>query len=159
MNGKEFVKKYWLVGVIAGVAGYIIYKKVQKQKIYDDLMKELAIPTQRTGTIEDESNKAFSETYWKTHQPRTSLLKLTTENAKYWAAELKKALKGADDEDRIYYIYNKIPSKVEMSQIASVYKTEYGKNLFSEFSNQLTAKEQKKLNDIIKSKPDATYKT
>ncbi|MDD5013546.1 MAG: hypothetical protein PHW73_00405 [Atribacterota bacterium] len=157
MKAKEFLIKYWPVIALVGVGGYIIYARMKKNKIYKDLMNELAKPTVQYGTVKDQQNKAFSETWYKTLPNRDKLLILNVENGKNWAKQLHDALKGADDEDKVYLIYGKMNSKAQMSHLASIYKSEFKEGLYSRITSDLSEAEQKKLGDIIKAKPDSTY--
>jgi hypothetical protein len=157
MKATEFLKKYWPLIALAGVGGYIVYARMKKNKIYTDLMNEIAKPAAQYGTVKDQQNKALSETWYKSLPNQGKLLKLNLENGKSWAKQLNDALKGADDEDKIYLIYGKMNSKAQMSHLASIYKSEFKESVYSRITNELNDSEQKKLGDIIKTKPDATY--
>jgi hypothetical protein len=72
--------------------------------------------------------------------------------AQTYAEELRKALRGlGTDEEAVYSIFSRLQRKENITEIATVYKNRYNRDLLADLLNDLTDKEKAKLMNIINS--------
>lgn len=74
--------------------------------------------------------------------------------AQVYAETLRKAIRGlGTDEEAIYSIFSRLENKSQITEIATVYRSRYGKDLLTDLLNDLTDKEKAKLMIIINKLP------
>ena len=74
--------------------------------------------------------------------------------AQVYAETLRKAIRGlGTDEEAIYSIFSRLENKSQITEIATVYRSKYGKDLLTDLLNDLTDKEKAKLMSIINNLP------
>jgi hypothetical protein len=86
---------------------------------------------------------------------------LTVEQANSYATQLRAAMAGfGTDEESIFTLFGKLPSKISISEIANRYKDQYGfpwytmsDNLQNDLLNELTPSEVETLMSIINKLP------
>lgn len=74
--------------------------------------------------------------------------------AQTYAEELRKAIRGlGTNEEAIFSIFSRLQRKENITEIATVYKNKYGRDLLTDLLNDLTDKEKAKLMTIINKLP------
>jgi len=132
------------------IAIFLIYKIFTGLGLIKTAAKKKAKAEQTQAEIDLRAMPYFDPMYLKDD---TSYKPLGSQ-AMYYTKELRKAMQGlGTNEEGIYNIFTKLPSKKTISEIAVYYKTEYKKELIVDLLNELTDKEQLVLVNIIKKLP------
>lgn len=120
MNKKKIIIYSSLV-IIAGVAGYVIYRRYNAKKVIADLTVIVDSGKGLTGTIADvkESDLAFDVNYWARLVDKKTL-KLDSFNLKVAQKSANDILKNLADAD-IVKLLKTIKTKAQMSYLAYYY--------------------------------------
>lgn len=150
-------KKQMIIGSAVAVAGGIVYmlsvSRAQANEV-EQIKKAINTGKGATGTAQDLAQaNAFDPNYWKKISKQRKVVLLTPESAKKFSNVLF-AAPGIwnDDEDAVYTTFNKLRSKVQISQVADKFSDDHNKILYDFLDDFLDAEEMEKVSKIIRSK-------
>lgn len=157
--------KIGLVGssiILLGGIGFWKWKKQSQQEKAVTFYKQLErILDGAKGALQWE--EAFDIEYAnKMKDPKQgSLLVLKSEVAQKYANQIHTAwipwYRGGDDEDKVYSVFRSLADKVQISQVAKAYQSQYGKHLIEVIKERFSKNEITMLLNIIKNKPSSSY--
>ena len=138
--------------------GFIIYKRITNNiliaKIHEILDKEKGA----FGTFEDlKTMPAFNVNFWKkarkARKAGIDRVPLSTKRAKKDIQSIYKALKGWDDEKKVYSVLRKQQAQIQVSMIADYFNRVYNQGLYSYLDSNLSDNEITKVYNIVRRLP------
>lgn len=129
---------------------FFVYKILRGLGIVKSAAKTKAKAAVQTAINDLRGVEQFNVEYLNNKRDYKSLSGL----AQTYAEELRKAIRGlGTNEEAIFSIFSRLQSKANISEIATVYKNRYDRDLLTDLLNDLTDKEKAKLMLIINNLP------
>ena len=123
--------------ILAGVGGYIVYRRINASAIMTQLLNDLDKHVGETGTADDLGSQggALDPNYFESVKNVTT--PLTDAVATQYADQLKKAvgnkyIPGTSDETTALGIITKLKNKAQVSQLSAVYLKKYTANMLDD---------------------------
>lgn len=148
--------KILLSAIIGGSAlAYLIYRKLQKDSLYDEILKKIGI-----GESFGQSSIWLPTFLIQIDNQGRPVRKLNAQQMNRYATQLFEAIDGwGTTETAIFEVFRSVESKYQLSQIAKYYGQKYSASLKTDLEEDLGEKEMQEISNIILSKPNAIYIT
>lgn len=129
---------------------FFVYKIMKGLGIIKSKAKDKAKAEKAQAITDLRGVEQFDVLYLEKSKNYKSMSSLAIE----YADQLRKALKGlGTDEETIFSIFSRLNNKLQISEVALVYKNKYKSDLLNDLLNDLTDKEKVTLMKIINDLP------
>jgi hypothetical protein len=143
-NTNKLISLAYIVGILIVVL--IIYRVLKSVGIVKSQARTKA-KDKETALIEDlRKVQQFDVTYLDNRRDYKDL----SGKAQDYAVMIRKALKGfGTDEESIFSVFGRLDSKDNITEIATVYKNKFDRDMLADILNDLNDKEKARLMTII----------
>lgn len=128
-----------LSGITVLSLSYLIYRKVRKNQVFDELIFVISNKGGRNSNKNANALKGLLEQQIRQSNPNKNFIKLNQDKVKSYAEDLNSALAGAGtDEEAISGVFSRLPDKIAVSQVARYYSGLYGGTLYDDLKDDLS---------------------
>ena len=129
-----------LSGLAITSVAYLIYSKVKRGQVYDELLFLINNTGSGGGNTNKNTNalKGILVQQIRQNNPNKNFIMLSQNKVKQYAEDLMSATRGAGtNENEISGVFSKLNDKVAVSQVASYFSGLYGVTLYDKLKDEL----------------------
>jgi len=127
-----------LSGITVFSLSYLIYKKVRRNQVFDEMIYIISNKGGRNSNKNANALKGLLEQQITQSNPNRNFIKLNQNKVKGYAENLNDALAGLmTDEEAISGVFSRLPDKIAVSQVARYYSGLYGRTLYDDLKDDL----------------------
>ena len=150
LKGGQMLTIAYIIGIL--VILFIVYKVLGKIGLVKTVAAKKEEAAEEAAATSIRAMKQFQPLYLK---DKLATYKTLGSTAKFYAAQLMKALSGfGTDEETVYSVFGKLQSKDNIAEVAAYYLQDYNRSLQSDLLNELDDSELLTLTKIINKLPN-----